>query len=164
MELVKVDIGLLFWMTLSFGTVLFILAKFAWKPIMKGIHDREESIDKALHAAEDAKKEMLKLKAGNEELLNQAKEERDALLREARKLKDSIIDEARVKANEEAQRIIESARENIQFEKLAVINDLKNQVASISIEIAEKILQKELANKEEQQQLTRKLVEEVKIN
>jgi F-type H+-transporting ATPase subunit b len=164
MELVKVDIGLLFWMTLSFGTVLFILAKFAWKPIMKGIHDREESIDKALHAAEDAKKEMLKLKAGNEELLNQAKEERDALLREARKLKDSIIDEARVKANEEAQRIIESARENIQFEKLAVINDLKNQVASISIEIAEKILQKELANKEEQQQLTKKLIEEVKIN
>lgn len=164
MELVKVDIGLLFWMTLSFGTVLYILAKFAWKPIMKGIHDREESIDKALHAAEDAKKEMLKLKAGNEELLNQAKEERDALLREARKLKDSIIDEARVKANEEAQRIIESARENIQFEKLAVINDLKNQVASISIEIAEKILQKELANKEEQQQLTKKLIEEVKIN
>jgi len=164
MELVKVDIGLLFWMTLSFGTVLFILAKFAWKPIMKGIHDREESIDKALHAAEDAKKEMLKLKAGNEELLNQAKEERDALLRDARKLKDSIIDEARVKANEEAQRIIENARESIQYEKLAVINDLKNQVASISIEIAEKILQKELANKEEQQQLTRKLVEEVKIN
>jgi len=164
MELVKVDIGLLFWMTLSFGTVLYILAKFAWKPIMKGIHDREESIDKALHAAEDAKKEMLKLKAGNEELLNQAKEERDALLREARKLKDSIIDEARVKANEEAQRIIESARESIQYEKLAVINDLKNQVASISIEIAEKILQKELANKEEQQQLTRKLVEEVRIN
>ncbi|HPT15540.1 MAG TPA: F0F1 ATP synthase subunit B, partial [Bacteroidales bacterium] len=122
------------------------------------------SIDKALHAAEDAKKEMLKLKAGNEELLNQAKEERDALLREARKLKDSIIDEARVKANEEAQRIIESARESIQYEKLAVINDLKNQVASISIEIAEKILQKELANKEEQQQLTRKLVEEVRIN
>lgn len=164
MELVKVDIGLLFWMTLSFGIVLYILAKFAWKPIMKGIHEREESIDKALHAAEDAKKEMLKLKAGNEELLNQAKEERDALLREARKLKDSIIEEARVKANEEAQRIIENARESIQYEKLAVINDLKNQVASISIEIAEKILQKELADKEEQHQLTKKLIDEVKIN
>jgi F-type H+-transporting ATPase subunit b len=164
MELVKVDIGLLFWMTLSFGTVLFILTKFAWKPIMKGIHDREESIDKALHAAEEAKKQMLQLKAGNEELLNQAKEERDALLREARKLKDSIIEEARVKANEEAQRIVENARENIQYEKLAVINDLKNQVASISIEIAEKILQKELADKEEQKQLTKKLIEEVKIN
>ena len=164
MELVKVDIGLLFWMTLSFGTVLFVLAKFAWKPIMKGIHEREESIEKALHAAEEAKKQMLQLKAGNEELLNQAKEERDALLRDARKLKDAIIDEARVKANEEAQRILETARENIQYEKLAVVNDLKNQVASISIEIAEKILQKELANKEEQHQLTRKLMDEVKIN
>lgn len=164
MELVKVDIGLLFWMTLSFGTVLFVLAKFAWKPIMKGIHEREESIEKALHAAEEAKKQMLQLKAGNEELLNQAKEERDALLRDARKLKDAIIDEARVKANEEAQRILETARDNIQYEKLAVVNDLKNQVASISIEIAEKILQKELANKEEQHQLTRKLMDEVKIN
>ncbi|HOW32103.1 MAG TPA: F0F1 ATP synthase subunit B [Bacteroidales bacterium] len=164
MELVKVDIGLLFWMTLSFGTVLFVLAKFAWKPIMKGIHEREESIEKALHAAEEAKKQMLQLKAGNEELLNQAKEERDALLRDARKLKDAIIDEARVKANEEAQRILETARENIQYEKLAVVNDLKNQVASISIEIAEKILQKELANKEEQHLLTRKLMDEVKIN
>lgn len=164
MELVKVDIGLLFWMTLSFGTVLFVLAKFAWKPIMKGIHEREESIDKALHAAEEAKKQMLRLKAGNEELLNQAKEERDALLREARKLKDAIIEEARLKANEEAQRIVDNARESIQFEKLAVINDLKNQVASISIEIAEKILQKELSDKEEQHQLTKKLIDQVKIN
>lgn len=164
MELVKVDIGLLFWMTLSFGTVLFVLAKFAWKPIMKGIHEREESIDKALHAAEEAKKQMLRLKAGNEELLNQAKEERDALLREARKLKDAIIEEARLKANEEAQRIVDNARESIQFEKLAVINDLKNQVASISIEIAEKILQKELSDKEEQHQLTKKLIDQIKIN
>lgn len=164
MELVKVDIGLLFWMTLSFGVVLYVLAKFAWKPIMKGIHEREESIEKALNAAEDAKKAMMKLKAGNEELLLQAKEERDALMQEARKLKDAIIDEARVKANEEAQRIIENARESIQYEKLAVINDLKNQVAAISIEIAEKILQKELSNKEEQHQLTQKLLEEVKIN
>ncbi|HNX44838.1 MAG TPA: F0F1 ATP synthase subunit B [Bacteroidales bacterium] len=164
MELVKVDIGLLFWMTLSFGVVLYVLAKFAWKPIMKGIHEREESIAKALNAAEDAKKAMLKLKAGNEELLLQAKEERDALMREARKLKDAIIEEARVKAGEEAQRIIENARENIQYEKLAVINDLKNQVAAISIEIAEKILQKELSNREEQHQLTQKLLDEVKIN
>lgn len=164
MELVKVDIGLLFWMTLSFGVVLYILGKFAWKPIIKGIHDREESIDKALNAAEDAKKAMLKLKAGNEELLLQAKDERDALLREARKLKEAIIEEARVKAHEEAERIVENARESIQYEKLAVINDLKNQVASISIEIAEKILQKELSNKEEQHLLTKKLIDDIRIN
>ncbi|NVO21282.1 MAG: F0F1 ATP synthase subunit B [Bacteroidetes bacterium] len=164
MELVKVDIGLLFWMTLTFGILLFILGKYAWKPIMKMLHEREESIDKALNAAEDAKKEMLKLKAGNEQLLLEAKEERDALLRDARKVKESIIEEARAKANEEANRIIENARESIQYEKLAAINDLKNQIASISIEIAEKLLGQELSNKEKQKELTEKLLKEVKIN
>jgi F-type H+-transporting ATPase subunit b len=164
MELVKVDIGLLFWMTLTFGFLLFILGKYAWRPIMKMLHEREASIEKALHAAEEAKKEMLKLKAGNEQLLLEAKEERDALLREARKIKDSIIEEARLKANEEGNRIIENARESIQFEKLAAINELKNQIASISIEIAEKLLMQELSDKEKQHQLTEKLLKEVKIN
>ena len=164
MELVKVDIGLLFWMTVTFGILLFILGKFAWKPIMKMLHEREDSIEKALNAAEDAKKEMLKLKAGNEQLLLEAKEERDALLRDARKVKESIIDEARVKANEEANRIIENARESIQFEKLAAINDLKNQIATISIEIAEKLIGQELSDKQKQHELTEKLLKEVKIN
>jgi len=164
MELVKVDIGLLFWMTITFGLVLFILGKYAWKPIMKMLHEREESIEKALNAAEDAKKEMLKLKAGNEQLLLEAKEERDALLRDARKVKEAIIDEARSKANEEANRIIENARESIQFEKLAAINELKNQIASISIEIAEKLMLQELENKEKQHQLTEKLLKDMKIN
>jgi F-type H+-transporting ATPase subunit b len=164
MELVKVDIGLLFWMTITFGTVLLILGKFAWKPIMKMLHEREDSIEKALNAAEEAKKEMLKLKAGNEQLLLEAREERDALLRDARKIKESIIEEARVKANEEANRIIENARESIQYEKMAAINDLKNQIASISIEIAEKLIGQELENKEKQHQLMEKLLREVKIN
>ncbi len=164
MELVKVDIGLLFWMTLTFSTVLFILGKFAWKPIMKMLHEREDSIEKALNAAEEAKKEMLKLKAGNEQLLLEAKEERDALLRDARKVKESIIDEARLKANEEANRIIENARESIQYEKMAAINELKNQIASISIEIAEKLIGQELIDKEKQHLLTEKLLKEVKIN
>lgn len=164
MELVKVDIGLLFWMTVTFGLLLFILGKYAWKPIMKMLHEREDSIEKALHAAEEAKKEMLKLKAGNEQLLLEAKEERDALLRDARKVKDSIIEDARVKANEEANRIIENARESIQFEKMAAINDLKNQIAAISIEIAEKLIQQELSDSEKQHQLTERLMKEVKIN
>lgn len=164
MELVKVDIGLLFWMTLTFGLLLFILGKFAWKPIMKMLHEREDSIEKALNAAEDAKKEMLKLKAGNEQLLLEAKEERDALLRDARKVRESIIDEARLKANEEANRIIENARESINFEKMAAINDLKNQIAAISIEIAEKLILQELTDKDKQHQLTEKLLKEVKIN
>ena len=164
MELVKVDIGLLFWMTLTFSLLLFILGKFAWKPIMKMLHEREDSNEKALNAAEDAKKEMLKLKAGNEQLLLEAKEERDALLRDARKVRESIIDEARLKANEEANRIIENARESINYEKMAAINDLKNQIAAISIEIAEKLIIQELSDKDKQHQLTEKLLKEVKIN
>lgn len=164
MELVSVGIGLLFWMTLTFGIVWFILAKFAWKPIMKGILSREESIDTALHAADEAKKEMLKLKAGNEELLNEAKEERDALLRDARKMKETIIEEARVRASEEANRIVEAARENIQYEKMAAIMDLKSQIAVISIEIAEKIIGEELSDRSRQLELTQKLLKEVKIN
>jgi F-type H+-transporting ATPase subunit b len=131
---------------------------------MKGIHQRENTIEKALEAANEAKKEMLQLKAGNEQLLRDAKDERDALMRDARKVKEAILDEARLKANEEAARIMENARENIQYEKMAAINDLKNQIASISIEIAEKLIGKELENKKQQQELTEKLLKEVKIN
>ena len=164
MELVSVGIGLLFWMTLTFGIVWFILAKFAWKPIMKGILSREESIDKALHAADEAKKEMLQLKAGNEQLLIEAKEERDALLRDARKMKENIIEEARLRASEEANRIVEAARENIQYEKMAAVMDLKSQIAVISIEIAEKIIGEELSDRSRQSELTQKLLKEIKIN
>jgi F-type H+-transporting ATPase subunit b len=164
MQLVTPGIGLLFWMLVSFSLVLFVLGKYAWKPIMKGIHQREDTIEKALEAANDAKKEMLQLKAGNEQLLLDAKDERDALMRDARKVKEAILEEARVKANEEASRILENARENIQFEKMAVINELKNQIASISIEIAEKLISKELENKQQQHLLTEKLLKEVKIN
>jgi F-type H+-transporting ATPase subunit b len=164
MQLVTPGIGLVFWMLVTFGLLLFILGKYAWGPIMKGIHQREDTIEKALEAANEAKKEMLKLKAGNEQLLREAKDERDALMREARKMRDSLLDEARVKAAEEATRIIENARENIQYEKMAAINDLKNQIASISIEIAEKLIVKELSDKQQQQELTEKLLKEVKIN
>jgi F-type H+-transporting ATPase subunit b len=164
MQLVTPGIGLIFWMLVSFSLVMYVLAKFAWAPIMKGIHQREDTIEKALQAANDAKKEMLQLKAGNEQLLRDAKDERDALMRDARKMKETIIEEARVKASEESARIVENARENIQFEKMAAINDLKNQIASISIEIAEKLIGKELENKEQQQQLTEKLLKDVKIN
>jgi len=164
MQLVTPGIGLIFWMLISFSLVLYILGKFAWAPIMKGIHQREDSIEKALQAANEAKKEMLKLKAGNEQLLREAKDERDALMRDARKMKEAILEEARTKASEESARIVENARENIQFEKMAAINDLKNQIASISIEIAEKLIGKELENKQQQQQLTEKLLKDVKIN
>jgi F-type H+-transporting ATPase subunit b len=164
MQLVNPGIGLVFWMLVSFSLVMYILAKFAWGPIMKGIHQREETIEKALEAANDAKKEMLQLKAGNEQLLRDAKDERDALMRDARKMKEAILEEARGKANEESARILENARENIQFEKMAAINELKNQIAAISIEIAEKLIGKELENKKQQQELTEKLLKDVKIN
>jgi len=164
MQLVTPGIGLIFWMLVSFSLVLFVLGKYAWGPIMKGIHQREDSIEKALEAANEAKKEMLQLKAGNEQLLRDAKDERDALMRDARKVKEAILEEARVKANEEAARIMETARENIQFEKMAAINELKNQIASISIEIAEKLIGKELENKKQQHELTEKLLKDVKIN
>jgi len=164
MQLVTPGIGLIFWMLVSFSLVMFVLAKYAWAPIMKGIHQREETIEKALQAANDAKKEMLLLKAGNEQLLRDAKDERDALMRDARKVRETIIDEARVKAGEESARIVENARENIQYEKMAAINDLKNQIAAISIEIAEKLIGKELENKKSQQELTEKLLKEIKIN
>jgi len=164
MQLVTPGIGLIFWMLVSFSLVLFVLGKYAWTPIMKGIHQREDTIEKALEAANEAKKEMLQLKAGNEQLLRDAKDERDALMRDARKVKEAILEEAREKANEEAARIMENARENIQFEKMAAINELKNQIATISIEIAEKVIGKELENKKAQHELTEKLLKEVKIN
>jgi F-type H+-transporting ATPase subunit b len=164
MQLVTPGIGLIFWMLVSFSLVLFVLGKYAWGPIMKGIHQREDSIEKALEAANEAKKEMLQLKAGNEQLLRDAKDERDALMRDAHKVKEAILEEARLKANEEAARIMENARENIQYEKMAAINELKNQIATISIEIAEKVIGKELENKKAQQELTEKLLKDVKIN
>jgi len=164
MELVTPGIGLLFWMTLSFALLLFVLGKYAWKPIMKAIHEREDSIETALHSAEKAREDMLLLKADNEELLKQAREERDAMLRDARKMKEDILEEARGKANEQGQRIIESARESIQFEKMAAITELKNQIAVFSIEIAEKVIEQELSDKAKQKQFTEKLIEKIKLS
>lgn len=164
MELISPGIGLIFWMTLSFLIVLFILKKFAWKPIMKSLHERENTIDEALHAADKAREDMKKLKFDNEELLKQAKEERDKILKEARKVKDSIIEESKIKANEEANRIIESAIETIKHEKMAAITDLKNQLATLSINIAEKLIKEELSTNIKQQDYIKKLVDEVNFN
>lgn len=164
MELVSPGIGLIFWMTLSFGIVLFILGKFAWKPILKSLHEREDSIDEALNTANKAREDMKQLKFDNEALLKEAKGERDAILHDAREIKDTIIEESKIKANEEANRIVEAAKEAIQHEKLAAITDLKNQVATLSIEIAEKILKEELSEDKRQEEYVQKLIDEVEIN
>ncbi len=164
MELVQPGIGLIFWMTIAFGLLLWILAKFAWKPIMKGLKEREDSIDEALNEANKAREEMKELKFSNEQLLKEAKEARDDILRDARKVKETIIEESKEKANEEANRIIENAKESIQYEKLAAIHEMKNQLADLSIEIAEKILKEELKTTDKQKKLIYKLIDEVGKN
>lgn len=164
MELVKPGIGLIFWMTLSFAIILWVLAKFAWKPILKAIKEREHSIDEALHQADKAREEMKSLESKHEQLLNQAKDERDKILKEAREVKEKIIEDARMKANVEADRIIESAKESIQNEKMAAITDLKNQIALLSIDIAEKILKEELKQTDKQKEFLSKMIEDVRFN
>ena len=131
---------------------------------MKMLREREEAIDSALHEADKAREEMKQLKFSNEKLLKEAKEERDAILTEARKIKDKMIEEARLKAGQEAQRVIDSAKERIENEKMAAIVDLKNQVAQLSIEIAEKVIKVELAQDKKHEELIQRLIKEIKIN
>ena len=164
MQLINPGFGLVFWMTLIFLVVLFILRKYAWKPILSSLKEREDSIENALKAAEEAKKEMAELKSKNEELLKQAREEKDALLAEARSIKDKIIAEAREKANLEAKMIVENAREQIEMEKQATLGEIKNIIASYSIEIAEKVLREELSDKKKQKSYVEKLLKEIQLN
>jgi F-type H+-transporting ATPase subunit b len=131
---------------------------------MKALKDREESIDNALHAADQAREEMKTLKSKHEELLNLAKDERDSILRDARNAREKIIEEAKLKAQEEANRIVENAKESIHYEKMAAMTDLKNQIAQLSIEIAEKLLKEELAQDDKQKQLVDKLVKGIEFN
>lgn len=164
MDLIKPEIGLLFWMVLSFLIVFFLLKKFAWTPILSMLKEREESIENALQAAEKAKFEMARLQANNEQLIQEAKAERDAILKSARDAKENMISEAKEKATEEADRLIAIARETINNEKMAAVTELKNQVAKLSVEIAEKIIKGELANKDSQKELIGKYLEEAKLN
>lgn len=164
MELVKPEFGLIFWMTISFGILVFLLTKFAWKPIMKALKDREQSIENSLKSAEKARSEMVNLKADNEKLLVEARNERDQILKQARDTKDQIINEARGKATEEADRLIKIARESIHNEKMAAITELKNQVANLSIEIAEKVIRQQLATDEKQKALVVEMLKDVKLN
>ncbi len=164
MGLVTPDYGLLFWMVLSFGIVIFILAKFAWKPILKSLKDREMSIENALESAKRAKVEMEELQAGNEKIIIEAKIERDRLIKEAKEVKEVIIKEAKDDASVEANKIVLLARKEIESEKSLAVNEIKSQVTQLSIDIAEKILMKELENKDSQQQYIKKLLKEINPN
>ena len=164
MELVTPEIGLVFWTTISFLIFLFILGKFAWKPILGAINEREISIENALMKAEAAKEEMARLTSENEDLLKQARAERDLILREAKQLKDHIISEAKETANVEGTRMIERARLEIDNQKALAMADVKNQVAALSIEIAEKILRKQFEDQKKQDELVKELLKEVKLS
>ncbi len=161
MELITPDFGLLFWMTLAFGIVFFILAKFAFPVINGMLKKREEEINNALELAERTHKEMEQLQANNEQLLQQAREERVKMLNEAKQLSDKFIEEAKVRANEEKDRIIENAKEVIEHEKLAATTEIKNQIADISIKVAEKIIGKALESDKEQLDYINRLLEEI---
>jgi len=164
MQLIIPDIGLLFWMLVSFGIVLFILKKFAWKPILEALKEREDSIENALESAENAKSEMKQLQADNQQIIIRAKEERDILLKDAREVKESIIKDAKTKATIETNKQIEVARLSIQNEKATAIIEIKNQVASLAVEIAEKILKRELADKNAQKEYIKELTEKINLN
>ena len=164
MVFVTPGIGLLFWMLLSFSFVLIILRKFAWKPILQALKDRENTIDKSLKTAEKARKEMAKLKADNEKIIAQAKEERDNLIREAKEIRDKIIGEAKTQASEEANKIIQIAQATIESEKAAAINEIKKEIATLSVDIAEKVLTKELEAENKQEKYIAGLIDEVNLN
>ena len=164
MGLVTPNPGTIFWMVIIFGIVLFILRKFAWKPILNALKDREESIANALNSAELARKEVEGLKADNEKIIAEARREKDVILKEAKEIKEKIIAEAREKANTEAQKSIEQARQQIQSEKTAAINEIKKQVAELSVMIAEKVIKKELTNKGEQEKMVEGLIDDIKLN
>jgi F-type H+-transporting ATPase subunit b len=156
--------GLLFWTFIAFAVVFFILAKFAWPAIMKGLHERETSITDALATAEKVKLEMAQLKNDNEVLLTKAREERAAMLKEAKETKDKIVNEAKDEAKAAAAKIIADAHASIQQQKMAALTDLKNQIGKLVIETSEKVLRKELSNKAEHENYIKTLATEVKLN
>jgi len=164
MGLVTPELGTFIWMFLAFAIVLFILKKFAWKPILNALKEREGSIEDALRSAERAKEEMAELQAGNERILQEARQEREAMLKEAKEMGNTLVRDAKQKATQEANKVIESARLNIESEKSAALNEIKAQVATLSVEIAEKILRQQFADDQQQKDYFKKLMNEVKLN
>ncbi|MBU8892626.1 MAG: F0F1 ATP synthase subunit B [Bacteroidales bacterium] len=164
MELIKPDIGLLFWMIVSFSILLYVLIKFAWKPILNALKDRERSISKSLLAAQRAKDEMAKIEFGNEKITQLAKIEKQNILKEAKELKNKIIEEARENAKLEAKKIVEEARQSVEHEKNQAINEIKNQIAALSVDIAEKIIKQKLGKESKQKELIDDLVKDIDLN
>ena len=164
MGLVMPDFGLLFWMVVSFSLLMWLLGKFAWKPILTALSAREDSIEKALKSAELAKNEMVKLQAGNEKLLKEAMMERERIVKEARELKDSIVRDAKNVAVVEANKVMEEAKSAIARERADAVNEMKSVISSFSIEIAEKILKEHLSDNKKQKDLVANYLENIKLN
>ena len=164
MDLITPSVGLIFWTAVVFIILLVLLRSLAWKPILSAVKEREQSIEDALNAAKKAKEEMALLNAQNEKIMKEARAERDAILKEAREMKENIINEAKNSATVEGIKLIENAKTAIQNEKSAAMADIKNQVGQLSIEIAEKILTKELSDKSAQVALVNDVIDQVKFN
>lgn len=164
MALVTPDIGTIFWMVLMFIILLVILKKFAWKPILSALENREKSIEDSLRSADRAREEMEQLKADNDKIMAAARLERDNMIRETKQLSDKILSEARIKAGEEARLLVEATREIIKNEKSSAIDEIRRQVAELSVEIAEKILREKLKDDNQQKVLVEKLMKDIKLN
>lgn len=162
MELVTPAIGLIFWTTVVFTLLVLLLKKFAWKPILSAVDERNQSIKNSLAQAEKARNEMSELTANNEKIIAQAKVDRDVILKEARDMKNEIISDAKDKASKEAEKLVSTAKEQILNEKMKAITELKNHVADLSIEMAEKILSSELSDVAKQKELVKKALKESK--
>ena len=156
--------GLFFWQATILLILILLLVKFAWKPIMAAITEREEGIQNALLAAENAKKDMQNLQADNEKLLAEARAERDTMLKEAREMKDKMVADAKAEAQAQGEKMIAQAKATIDSEKNAAMAELKSQVSTLSVEIAEKLLKEELANKDAQTKLVEKMLGDAKLN
>jgi len=163
-NLITPELGLFFWQTVVFLIVLFVLSKFAWGPIMTALKERETSIADALDSAAKARKDILELQSNNEALLAEARSERDRIIRDAQTAATALVEEARSKAQSEGNRMIESAKSAIQTEKQAALTEIKNHSATLAVEIAEKILRKELENPDAQQKLVNEYIKEVNLN
>jgi F-type H+-transporting ATPase subunit b len=162
--MITFDPGLIIWTTIIFTLLLVFLKKFAWKPILSAVDERNKSIEDALKSADKAKEEMALLNADNERILAEARIERDILLKEAREMKNEIVNEAKKQANSEADKILLSAKEQINNEKLKAITELKNQVADMSIDIAERILRSELSDVNKQKELVAQVLKSNELN
>jgi len=163
-QFVTPGFGLVFWTAITFLFLLIILRKFAWKPILGAVSDREESIKSALASAEEAKKEMQNLQADNERILKEARAERDGLLKDAREMKDKIVSEAKEQAKIEGDKMIKLAKSTNESEKKAAVADIKSQVAELSISIAEKVIKSELSGKDKQLKLVDEMLGDIKLN